>query len=396
MSNPKGADAAEHSMLLVTRNLPPLRGGMERLNQHMALELKQQFKLQVVGPRGCGAALPDSIEVHEIPVRPLWRFLLQAFLQGARCALRHRPRIVLAGSGLTAPIAVLAARMVSGKSVVYAHGLDLAVNHWLYRAIWLPFLRRCDLCLVNSCHTAQLAVQAGLDIDRISILHPGVTLPASTGPGAGDEFRRAYGLVDRKVLLSVGRLTARKGLLEFVCDGFLQVARSHPQAILLVIGDEAPDALNGAGTGSSEKIMACARERGLEKHLRMLGACSDETLSAAYEAADLCIFPLLDIPGDVEGFGMVAIEAAAHGLPTVAFRVGGVTDAIADGRSGWLVPPGDYPMMAERISQVLLAGRSAEVRRQARDFAEVFDWRHFGSKLRKQMSGLLVQDVTRP
>jgi len=395
MSDSPAASAALPSILLVTRNLPPLRGGMERLNQHMALELKQQFRLQVVGPLGCRAALPDSIEVHEIPVHPLWRFLLHALFRGLWSALRHRPRIVLAGSGLTAPIAVLAARMVGGRSVVYAHGLDLAVNHRLYRAVWLPFLRRCDWCLVNSRHTAQLAMKAGLDANRISIIHPGVTLPESTSLSDGADFRRTHGLADSKVLLSVGRLTARKGLLEFVREGLHQVVKSHPEAILLVIGDEAPDALNGVGTGGSGRIMSCARELGLEGHLRMLGACSDDTLSAAYAAADLCIFPLRDIPGDVEGFGMVAIEAAAHGLPTVAFRVGGVVDAIADGRSGWLVPPGNYPMMAERISQVLSAGRSAEVRRQAQDFAEGFDWRHFGSRLRERMSELLVRKVTR-
>ena len=62
-------------VLLVTRNLPPLRGGMERLNLHMALELASAFDLDVIGPSGCAAELPETIHVQEAPHRPMWRFL---------------------------------------------------------------------------------------------------------------------------------------------------------------------------------------------------------------------------------------------------------------------------------------------------------------------------------
>lgn len=391
MSDSSASGPCLESILLVTRNLPPLRGGMERLNQHVALELHVRFQVQVVGPEGCRAALPKGIEVHEVPVHPLWRFLIQAMIRSLWVARRKRPRVVIAGSGLTAPIAVLSAWLAGGRSAVYAHGLDLAVRHWLYRALWLPFLRRCDVCVVNSHHTAGLAERAGVSAGKITVIHPGVTLPSVGSVDSGDGFRREHDLDGSKLLLSVGRLTPRKGLLGFVRDALPHIVKNHPNAVLVIIGDEAPDALNGAGTGGAARIRALAHGLGLDRHVRMLGTCSDMMLSSAYAAADLCVFPLCEIPGDVEGFGMIAIEAAAYGLPTVAFDVGGVADAVADGRSGWLVPAGDYSAMVERIDQVLMVGRTPDVRRQAQDFAEAFDWGHFGSHLRKRVQELIAQ-----
>ncbi|TAL96464.1 MAG: glycosyltransferase, partial [Rhodanobacter sp.] len=284
-----------HGILLVTRNLPPLRGGMERLNRHIAIELNVDFQVYVVGPGGCGASLPSGLDVHEVPVCPLWRFLPLAMIGALRLARRHRPRVVLAGSGLTAPIAVLTAWLVGARSAVYAHGLDLDVRHWLYRAVWLPFIRRCDLCIVNSHHTQSLALAAGIKPERVTIIHPGVSLPDAGKAGNADDFRQQHGLGDSKILLSVGRLTPRKGLLEFVSGALPEVVRRHPDAVLLVIGDEAPDALNGAGTGAAARVQALAHAFGLEQHLLMLGACNDLTLAAAYVAADVCVFPLRQI-----------------------------------------------------------------------------------------------------
>ena len=81
-----------------------------------------------------------------------------------------------------------------------------------------------------------------------------------------------------------------------------------------------------------------------------------------------------------EGFGMVAIEAAAHGLPTVAFATGGIVDAVAPGQSGHLVPPGDYPALAKAALHVLADDPGAWQPR-ASAFAAQFAWPVMGQKL---------------
>lgn len=390
MTEPELSASPARGLLLVTRNLPPLRGGMERLNLHIALELRQEFELVVVGPVGCATWLPAPSIVCEVPYTSLWRFLPMALVHALRLARKHRPVCVLAGSGLTAPIAYVGARLCGARTVVYVHGLDLIATHRIYRWIWRPFLRRMDLCLANSSHSADLAKSIGIPKKSISVLNPGVELPDSDDPETASGFRRRHGLDSRKILLSVGRLTPRKGLLEFVDRALPAITDAYPAATLVIIGDEAPNALTGSAIGMGKRIVDVARRKGLEDSIRILGPCEEAVLSAAYQASDVLIFPVRDVPGDVEGFGMVAIEAASYGLPTVAFAVGGISDAVDDGRSGWLVSPDDYSSLAGRVKQVFAAGRNGAVRRRCRDFAKTFEWSHFGTHLRALINRLLI------
>ena len=113
-----------------------------------------------------------------------------------------------------------------------------------------------------------------------------------------------------------------------------------------------------------------------------LGEVDDKFLSEAYLSSQIHVFPGLDLPGDVEGFGMVAIEAAAHGLPTIAFAVGGVPDSVEPGVSGWLIEPGNYSDMADTILGYLFnSGASTITPDSCRKFSEQFAWHILGNKL---------------
>jgi phosphatidyl-myo-inositol dimannoside synthase len=252
----------------------------------------------------------------------------------------------------------------------------------VYQWLWLPFIRRCDLALVNSANTARLAQISGVRPDKLYVLHPGTDLPTLDANAARD-FRERCGFGQRPLLLSVGRLTQRKGLAEFVAKALPAVVSRHEGALLLVIGDEASDALHTRTGSERERILAAARDVGVEQNLRFLGRCDEATLGAAYQAADLHIFPVLELPGDVEGFGMVALESAAHGLPTIAFAVGGVSDAVQDGRTGTLVEPGDYGSLGGAVIRQLAQTRDGSTAAVCRDFAAGKAWPVFGERLRK-------------
>lgn len=368
-------------VLLVTRNFPPLWGGMERLNWHLAAELGKRHPVHVIAPAGAAAKAPTGVTVEEVPLKPLWRFVLAATGRALRAARRERPAVVLAGSGLTAPIAWLAARCAGARAVAYVHGLDITVPHALYRRLWLPALRRLDAVIANSRATAALAAQAGISPQRIHIVHPGVQLPADA-PGtrptpAARAFRAAHGLGDAPLLLSVGRLTARKGLREFVTEVLPRIVAKRPDVRLLVIGDAPANALFGQAQ-TPAGIQTAAAAAGVARHVLFLGKVSEEELVAAYQAAQVHVFPVRELPGDPEGFGMVATEAAVHGLPTVAYATGGVPDAVAHGQSGYLVPPGDATAFADAVVQ-LLATPLDEA--GIRAFAKGFAWEVFGEKI---------------
>jgi phosphatidylinositol alpha-1,6-mannosyltransferase len=372
-------------VLLITRNLPPLVGGMERLNWHLAEELGKVAEVRIVGPDGSRPVAPSGIEVREAPLKPLWKFLLRARALARREARVWQPDVVLAGSGLTAPIARSAARVCDARSAVYVHGLDVAVEHPVYRLLWLPAIRRMNRVIANSHATADLCHGIGVDTARIGIVHPGVDLPEIEGGSQTGAFRTRHEWGTGPLLLSVGRLTTRKGLREFVAQGLPRVAAVHPDVKLVIVGDAPMQALY-AQAQTPESIQAAASAAGIGSSLKFLGVITDYAeLSTVYRACDVHVFPVRDIPGDPEGFGMVAVEAAAHGLPTVAFATGGVIDAVADGESGRLVPPGDYAIFAQNVIDVLSLRGSVAMKDKARSFAEAFAWDRFGKNIARQL-----------
>jgi phosphatidylinositol alpha-1,6-mannosyltransferase len=375
--------------VLVTRNFPPLLGGMEKVNQHLLEALQPIWRLALCGPAGSAQYAAAQTEVKQSRVKPLPLFLAATAWHAMRLARRRRPEWVIAGSGLTAPIAWLAARCAGGKAAVYLHGLDIVAPSRVYQWLWLPFIRRFDLVLVNSSNTAKLAQNRGVDRGITHVLHPGTDMPALYEEAAR-VFRAQHGFGQRPLLLSVGRLTQRKGLVEFVTKALPAIVAHHPDVLLLVIGDEASDALHSRVGSERERILVAARKEGVEQNLRFLGRCDDSDLSAAYQAADMHVFPVLELAGDVEGFGMVALESAAHGLPTVAFAVGGVPDAVLDGLTGTLVEPGNYVALGGAVIRQLACARESATIVACRAFAAGKAWSVFGDRLRNLLDSYHV------
>lgn len=365
--------------LLVTRNFPPLVGGMERLNRHILAALGQRGPVALVGPEGSGAHATSAASISELPLRPLAMFLVRAMVAAISTARRLRPDIVVAGSGLTAPHAWLAARLSGAKYAVYVHGLDLVVDHPIYQTLWMPIIRRADLVVTNSRHTAQLAVARGVPDDRIKVVSPGTDCDVTVNTDTA-QVRTQYGLGDGPILLSVGRLTPRKGLASFVGDVLPAVAARYPGVRLVIVGSDASDALKAGAGSERERILAAASAAGVASHVQLLGRLSDEDLAAIYQCANLHVFPVLDLPGDIEGFGMVALEAAAHGVPTIGYAVGGIPDAVEAGVSGELVDAGDSMALARSIFSWLDDTRPG-TGDACRAFARRNSWEAFERKL---------------
>lgn len=367
-------------VLLVTRNFPPLVGGMERLNWHIADELSRSAEVCVIVPVQSMTCSPKGVEAFGVKLQPLGRFLLCSLYQSVRRSFSWRPSLVLAGSGLTALHALVVARLVGARAAVYIHGLDVVVRHWLYRALWYPAIRSADVVIANSAATASLARSLGVDQNKIKVVHPGVMVDVEKADDKSlAEFRESLQLENSTVLLSVGRLSARKGILEFVINSLPQVVAQIPDALLVVVGDAPKDALYSKEQ-TREEIQAAADLSGVGKHIRFLGRLSDSQLTKLFQCASVHVFPIRSVISDPEGFGMVAIEAAAHGIPTVAFSGGGVAESVAEGRSGHLIPPEDYELFSNAVINVLRSGRDHWFI-SAKQFASEFDWKHFGRRL---------------
>jgi phosphatidylinositol alpha-1,6-mannosyltransferase len=163
---------------------------------------------------------------------------------------------------------------------------------------------------------------------------------------------------DLDCILFIGRLVRRKGLRWFVADVLPALARRRPGLRLVVLGD-GPD---------RPAIEAAATAAGMADRLVWLGAADDETKQHWLARAGACIMPNIAVPGDMEGFGIVALEAAAMGCPVVAADIEGLRDAVADGVSGSLVKSGDASAWLAAIDALLadaLVNRRTGERAQA-------------------------------
>lgn len=370
-------------IVLITRNLPPLIGGMERLNWHIADELAKGHQISIVSHSQARLTAPKNTKFYGVPLNPLPLFLICAFFQTLWVCLVQRPDILFAGSGLTAPIAVFWAKIFKKKSIVYIHGLDIGTDNRFYNMLWVPFIRHADQVIANSSPTYDICIRKGIHDAKLHIIHPGVSYP----PKSKDEqliqqLMKQYQLQGKNVLISVGRLTQRKGLNEYIDLSFPEIINQIPNTVLIVIGDTPNQSLN-KNLQSKELIISTAKKHGLENNIIFTGNISnDDILSSFYYLADIHVFPVKHIPDDPEGFGMVAIEAAAHGTPTIAFATGGIVDAIQHGETGYLIEKQDYQKLTDATIQIL-QDKTLIDETLCKSYAEQFAWYKLANKFNK-------------
>jgi len=306
-------------VLFVTRKYPPRVGGMESLS----------FGLTTGYPEPKGLIALRRSQKHLV-----W-FLPYAFVRVALTA--HRYDVVHLGDAVLSPLGLLP-RLIFGRRVaVSVHGLDLTFPNPLYQAYLRRFLRA-DAFIANSESTRKLAEARGLDpVRTITIGVPDryFAIPRRTDSDPELEQRRA----GRVVLLTVGRLVKRKGVAWFV----RHVLPRLPRALYVVVG-VGPE---------RDDILHAAAESGTTEQLWLTGKISDERLSSLLSGSDIFVMPNIEVPGDVEGFGIVAIEAAASGLAVVAARLQGIPDAICDGENGTLIEPGDADHFTRALTRLI-------------------------------------------
>ena len=178
--------------------------------------------------------------------------------------------------------------------------------------------------------------------DRIEILTPGDDHTLFS-PGSSHSARKAIGLGDYPILLFVGRIQALKGL-DLAIDAL--AASQHRDARLVVVGG-----LSGhQGLENHEDVMARVKRHGLSDRIIFVEPQPHHLLPNYYRAADVCL-----VPSRSESFGLVALEAAACGVPVVASDVGGLRDNVLDDVTGLLVDERDHKLFAAAVDKLLSA-----------------------------------------
>lgn len=215
---------------------------------------------------------------------------------------------------------------------------------------------------------------------RIEIVPPGVD-HAFFAPGDRRGARNALGWGDEPTLLFVGRIQPLKGL-DMAVGALAELER--PDVRLVVVGG----ASGSQGDGEVARIWSLARELGVAQQIVMVPPQPHHLLSTYYRAADVVV-----VPSRSESFGLVALEAAACGVPVVASAVGGLLTLVDHGRTGFLVPERDPVEFARDIARLLeeplLAAQMGEAAAQR---ARRYTWSFAAARLRRAYADLGVRE----
>ena len=291
-------------------------------------------------------------------------------------ALTRRFTAVHAGRALPEGfVAWLVARLTFHPVVIYAHGEELTT--WgagaKFRAMRFV-LRHADTVIANSDYTREELLKLGVPAIQIVLINPGVdTERFKPGLPYADLHARLGLSADQKLLLSVGRLSRRKG--------FDSVIKALPQ--LVAEGFQMHYAIIGVGE-DQDYLRELSKDCGVEAFVHLLGHVSPGDLPRWYNACALFLMPNREINGDTEGFGMVFIEAAACGKPAIAGNAGGTGAAVLDGVTGLRVDGNSAheikAAMASLLRDVRLAeemGRAGYIRT-----CENFAWRLVADRMK--------------
>ncbi|MGA4848385.1 glycosyltransferase family 4 protein [Streptomyces sp. G5(2025)] len=345
-----------HKTLIVTNDFPPRPGGIQAFLHNMALRLDAE---QIVvyastwkrGREGAEAtAAFDAEQPFKVVRDPTTMLLPTPGATRRAVSLLREHGCTSVWFGAAAPLGLMAPALRKAgatRLVATTHG---------HEAGWaqLPASRRLLRRIGESTDTitylgeyTRSRIAAALTpaaAGRMVQLPPGVDEKTFHPGSGGDVVRARLGLTDRPVVVCVSRLVPRKGQ-DTLIRAMPAILAREPEAVLLVVG----------GGPYESDLRKLAAETGVADSVRFTGAVPWAELPAHYGAGDVFAMPCRTRRGglDVEGLGIVYLEASATGLPVVAGDSGGAPDAVLDGETGWIVRGGVPEEAAERIVTLL-------------------------------------------
>ena len=350
--------------LLITRNYPPKVGGLENYSYNLINEFESNFETY-------------KLVLSKSNLHLAW-FLPYCLIMAVYIARRRNVKHIHLCDALLSPVGVLLKLFTNAQVSTSVAGLDITFRNPIHQRTvpWCVGKMDAVICISNA--TRDECVARGVDPGKCKVIPVGIRSELAHIDLSRDELlRRAAHLcnvkiTDRVLLVTVGRLVKRKGVAWFVEQVFPRL----PEKYLYFIVGDGPE---------REKIEALIKDNHLSDRVLLLGRLPDDQRNLILNASDLFIMPNIVVAGDIEGFGIVALEAGAAGLPVIASNIQGIRDAVIDGQTGYLAQESnpddliakimsadldrasirmivkenfDWPKIAQRYFDVLLSGEA--------------------------------------
>lgn len=333
-------------------------GGMQRVSLQLINELRRKNSVEV---------FIETINVTDKVGLNTFLFLLKQSVSLPGKAKKLNADVILFSSMVTASLAYFINNRIDIPMVTINHGRDVTLPVGIYQ--WfIPKVFGClDGVISVSKATREECIKRGMKPER------GVALPNGFDLNKLENFpdknisrnklEKEFGipLNGRFALLTVGRQVKRKGHEWFVRN---VLPKLQSKVVYIVVGD-GPE---------FENVQRAVEETGQQNEVFLLGRQPDEILKQAYAASDLFVMPNIPVKGDMEGFGIVLLEANMARTPAVAADLEGIKDVITDGRNGYRIPHLKPELFAQKVDQ-LLGNGLPKFAEKTRDYVKKqFSW----------------------
>ena len=352
-------------LLYISHLHPPKDQPLESIGgmQNVSMQLVDSFKKR------------DDVEINTIILHSSWQFIgiktfffLFTLLWRLPAAVKkHRPDVILFSSMVTASVLPFMIKKPRVPCVTINHGQDVTLPVAPYQWYLPHVFKNLQGVISVSSATKSASVQRGMNADIGVVLPNGFDkkveqrLPDKQDARKVLEDQFGVSLKNKKLILTVGRLVKRKGHQWFIKHVLHKI---KSDVVYLIVGD-GPE---------FNSIVQERKHSSLKKNIVIAGRQPSGILNASYAAADLFVMPNIPVKGDMEGFGIVLLEANRAGVPAVASDLEGIKDVIDQGVNGYRVPHGKPDLFAQKIDEVLGGELKALSEKAKLHAGENFSW----------------------
>jgi len=338
--------------LLVTLDYPPQVGGVAVYYEHLANEFPDGSALVLTVAEGNGKKIQETPGVIRrlllFKSNLIWPKWLPLLWQIWKIVRQNKIKLIQVGQILPVGTAVyILNKFLKIPYMVYCHGMDVMTASQSPRKKILArkILKNAEFIAANSEFTKEKILEYGVRPQNVTIVYPcpNMKLRREVLPKEIEALRNKYSLLNKKIILTTGRLVERKGH-DVVLGALHKLKESVPEAHYVIIG-EGP---------MEEAVKQMVKTLGLEDSVSLIGKVSDYELAAWYEICDVFVMISRQLKNeDAEGFGIVYLEANMFGKPVIAGKSGGVAEAVSDNETGILIEPTDQHEILSAIEKLL-------------------------------------------
>ena len=360
--------------LVLTENFPPLNGGSGRWFWELYSRLPQNEYLIIADEHAKASEFDQAsnINILRLPLQSsewgfksliglkyYWRtfWALKKIIKQHEISHIHCGRVI--HEGVTAWLLSLFTNI---KYTCYVHGEDVetAATSREHNLIVSHVCKRAQKIICNSQNSQNIVTRLGYATpNKIEILHPAVDANKFIPAAEDHNFKQKMAWENRTVLLTVGRLQRRKGQ-DLMIQAMPELIKQKPDLLYCIIG----------GGELEQELKQNIKTLGLTNNVKMLSEISDADMIKCYQQCDLFILPNRTIEHDVEGFGMVLVEAQSCGKPVIAGDSGGTKETMQIGKTGFVIDCTSPEKIAVSMAKILANKELKEMGNAARTHIE--------------------------